>query len=64
MPGYTYYANTKYKMTKLLENIIIYILFKYTSSVHENPRNTLIKRNVVYTYPNTLLLSNYGKGHE
>lgn len=62
MPGYTYYANTKYKMTKL--GRIIYILFKYTSLIHENPRNTFIKRNVVYTYPNTLRLSNYGKGHE
>ena len=59
MPGYTYNANTKYKMTKLGR-----IFFKYTSLVHENPRNTFIKRNVVYTYPNTLLLSNYGKGHE
>ena len=59
MPGYTYKADIEY-----FENIIIHILFKYSSLFHENPRNTFIKRNVVYTYPNTLLLSNYGKGHE
>ena len=43
MPGYTY---------KEFDNITIGILFKYTAIIYENPRNTFVKRHLVYTYLN------------